>query len=271
MEIQGNEMEDLSHYNPEGSEMRKIQMKMFDMLVILDEICNRHQISYWLAGGTLIGANNYQGFIPWDDDIDVHMLRKDYKKLIRILVKELPDDLKMQTRHTDKGFRYYWAKIRDTKSYICELETSMYSYKYNGIFLDIFPVEPFLSMWLKKKMDVLRIRFEIRKYTKNKLEKCFNYALGLFYPLPFLYTAFVRLVYRFKKTRFYTFGPGITAYDIYPVENIFPMSKICFEGRYFNAPHLVDNYIFNAYGRDCKGLPPVENRLSHISSVTFYE
>ncbi len=262
--------EDLSRYNPEGSDLRRIQMKMLEMLVVLDEICNRYKIPYWLSAGTLIGANKYRGFIPWDDDLDVQVLRKDFNRLMEILEKELPGDLKIQTRKTDRHYRYGWAKIRDTKSYIVEPDTAKYDYKYNGIFLDIFPVEPFLNIWLKQKMDALRIRFEVRKHVESKLEKCFNYSLGMFYPLPFLYTSFVRFVYKFKKTRYYTFGPTITAYDIYPVENIFPLSKIDFEGGLFNAPGQVHKFLFNAYACDCMGVPPEEGRKQHISDVVFY-
>ncbi len=264
------ETEDLSAYNPEGSDLRKIQMKMLDMLVVFDEICNRHAIPYWLSAGTLIGANKYRGFIPWDDDLDVQVLQKDMKRLLKILDEELPEDLKIQTRKTDKGYRYYWAKVRDTNSFIHEPETEKYTYKYNGVFLDIFPVEPFLSIWLKKKMDVLRVRFEIRKHSENFREKCLNYSLGIFYPLSFLYAGFVRLVYIFKKPKHYTFSPGNSCGDIYPVENIFPLSKIAFEGKEFNAPHHVGKFLFNAYACDCMAVPPVEQRKQHISGVIFY-
>ena len=55
-------------YNPEGSELRRLQMRMLDILIVVDEICRRHDIPYWIEGGTLLGAVRHGGFIPWDDD-----------------------------------------------------------------------------------------------------------------------------------------------------------------------------------------------------------
>lgn len=68
-------------YNPDGSNLRKAQLRMFDMLVAFDKICKEHNLRYWLAAGTLIGAARHGGFIPWDDDLDVNMPREDANKL----------------------------------------------------------------------------------------------------------------------------------------------------------------------------------------------
>lgn len=67
-----------------------------------DAICKRHHIRYWLIGGTLIGAARHQGFIPWDDDMDVQMLREDYLKMIEILPRELDETMALQCRQTDE-------------------------------------------------------------------------------------------------------------------------------------------------------------------------
>ncbi len=118
-------MEDLSHYNPEGSVLRKAQMKMLEILDAFIEICDRHNINYWLACGTLLGARRHGGFIPWDDDLDVAILQSDYKKLLSILKEELPQNLKLQAKETDKNYWYYFAKIRDTNSRYYEKGTEI--------------------------------------------------------------------------------------------------------------------------------------------------
>ena len=69
-----------ARFNPPGSALRQAQLKMLDILVEVDRICRRNNISYWLSSGTLIGAARHGGFIPWDDDIDIEMLLPDYKR-----------------------------------------------------------------------------------------------------------------------------------------------------------------------------------------------
>src|SRR3954462_2787350 len=110
-------MEDFSIYNPEGSDLRRTQMRLLEMLDVFVGICNRHNINYWLVCGTLLGAKRHGGFIPWDDDLDVAILQRDHEKLVSILKDELPEDLKLQTKVTDKKYWYYFPRIRDMKSH----------------------------------------------------------------------------------------------------------------------------------------------------------
>jgi lipopolysaccharide cholinephosphotransferase len=129
-------MEDLSLYNPEGSVLRKAQMRMLEMLDAFVEICDRHHITYWIACGTLLGARRHQGFIPWDDDLDVYVMQKDYKKLSSVLQKELPERFKLQARETDKQYWFFHSKLRDTKSLLYD----KMRFVDKGIFVDLFPI-----------------------------------------------------------------------------------------------------------------------------------
>ena len=85
--------------------MRRTQLRLLEILDVFDGICRKHGIDYWLDWGSLLGARRHGGFIPWDDDLDVSLLRKDYKRLLAALEAELPEDLKLQTRKTDNK---YW-------------------------------------------------------------------------------------------------------------------------------------------------------------------
>ena len=71
-------------FNPDNSVLRKHQLRMLDMLIYFDNFCRKHNLKYWLSSGTLIGAVRHQGFIPWDDDVDVEMLRRLFKN-VRII------------------------------------------------------------------------------------------------------------------------------------------------------------------------------------------
>lgn len=94
-------------FNPDGSLLRRQQLRMLELLEVIDVICRKHQIPYWLSSGTLIGAARHKGFIPWDDDLDIEMLRSDYLRLLKVLPQELPDNLALQTNETDPNYIYY--------------------------------------------------------------------------------------------------------------------------------------------------------------------
>ncbi len=133
-------MEKISNYNTDGTMLRKQQERMFEMLCVIDDICVKNEINYWLSGGTLLGAVRHGGFIPWDDDLDIQLMKDDYNKLLGLLKTELPEQYQLQTSKTDRNYFARYAKVRDVNSL---LEDSDYTlgYKYKGIFIDIFSVE----------------------------------------------------------------------------------------------------------------------------------
>ena len=134
-----SEQELKQKYNPEGSILRRHQMRMLEMLETIDAICKKHHIPYWLSSGTLLGAARHKGFIPWDDDLDIELLRKDYLKLMEILPQELPDNLVLQNNETDPNYIFIFAKVRDRNSYMEEYGSYDRIFKERGIYIDIFP------------------------------------------------------------------------------------------------------------------------------------
>ncbi len=123
-------------------ETKRLWGVMLDMVVQIDRICNKHGITYFLCGGSLLGAIRHKGFIPWDDDFDVMMKRNDYNRFCEVAPKELDFPFFFQTEKTDPGYLIRHGKIRNS------LTTGMFKshkgkgFGFNqGVFVDVFPLD----------------------------------------------------------------------------------------------------------------------------------
>lgn len=263
--------EDLKRYNPEGSELRNIQLKMLDILVIVTDICDKHNLPYWISGGTLLGAKRHGGFIPWDDDIDIELMRKDYKKLLKILPNELPEDLYLQTPK-EKSYRLRFSKVRDRNSTIYSEEEDMASYQHKGLYIDIFS-EEFSYLWLKNFVDFFYGR-AFRRYKRGRAFESFQYfyeyviSLGLL-PIGHALKWIARGICAITRPKHVLHSYGIGNTTNHHASYMFPTSKIAFEGREFSAPKDVDQYLKNQYG-DYMSIPKEEDRPSHFLKVKFH-
>ena len=106
-------------------QLRRCQLKQLGMLQEIDRICRKHNIGYWLDGGTLLGAVRHGGFIPWDDDIDIAMREEDLQRFVEVAPQELPDTLFLQSRETEPGYPSPVAKVRDKNSFYVEPSDDM--------------------------------------------------------------------------------------------------------------------------------------------------
>ncbi|OLY90851.1 LicD family protein [Cnuella takakiae] len=120
--------------------LRQCQLVMLRMLKVFDHLCTRHNIEYFLIGGTLLGAIRHKGFIPWDDDLDVGMTREAYEKFLRLAVAELPNDIFFQNTQTDKYYKHgvnVDARLRDKFSSYRHLTRPSEPW-HQGLQVDIF-------------------------------------------------------------------------------------------------------------------------------------
>lgn len=120
--------------------LRRLQDVELEMLSEIDAICKRHDIKYFLAGGSLLGAVRHGGFIPWDDDLDIGMLREDFEKFHKVVQAELPDFLsyespRLKTADPEKA-QYHFSKVRLKGTYFATKYSNRHACK-NGVFVDI--------------------------------------------------------------------------------------------------------------------------------------
>lgn len=262
--------EDLNGYNSVGSDLRKLQMKMLDILVQVTCIAEKHDIPYWLSGGTLLGAARHGGFIPWDDDIDIELLLPDYKKLLKYLRKELPGDLYLQTP-AEKGYRLLFSKVRDKKSIVYEEDDELDRFEEKGIYIDIFPEERSYR-WLKTIVDSVYGR-SYRRLKRGRAFSSFLYFYEycvslLLYPVGFLLVWIARGICSILRPDNILHSYGIGNSTNHNASYMFPTGKIMFEGKMFSAPGNVDAYLTKQYG-NYMAIPPEEKRAVHFLKVTY--
>lgn len=259
--------EDLSKYNPEGSDLRRAQLRMLEILKVVDRICRKHGIAYYLEGGSMLGAIRHKGFIPWDDDLDISIMKEDFPRLRKALLEELPDDLIYQDNKTDHNFPFLFAKVRDKHSFI--EEPDLFRLKEQGIYIDIFPNEKVPCMWWKRKLDYPYghcIR-AIHNYTDLK-DKILSYIV---FPFAWTLVQLTRLVNLFIPSDkiAYVYGCQI-AYNNYSRKDVFPLTEVPFEDMKAPVPRNYETVLTALYG-DYMQLPPEEKRRVHGTKIEFYD
>lgn len=262
--------ENFSEYNKEGSILRMAQKKMLEILIVVDEICKKNNIPYWIDYGTLLGAVRHGGFIPWDDDLDITILKKDYKRFAKIVQKELPPSLVLQDWKNEKKLFVKMGKIRDLNTYYDDGIAERGGMKYQGIFIDVFPVDFIPSYSIKKKIDFLYGKSfrRLRRKGDNKL----NYILSfLILPIAMFLELISKTIVLFsKKTLLSNIYGGLNLPVYHHVNDIFPLKEIEFEGVLFQAPNNHHEFLKSIYG-DYMKIPKKENRKIHAREIDFID
>ncbi len=150
-----------NEYTPE--ELSQLHKELYEILAEIIRVCKKHDISYFIQGGTAIGAFFENAILPWDDDIDIGMTRKNYEKFIKIAPNELDSNYFLQSPHTDVHTPYYFTKVRKMNTLFVEKDFAHIK-AHQGIFIDVFPFD--------KVPDSNTIQ-KIQRVISNFLNCCF--------------------------------------------------------------------------------------------------
>lgn len=252
------------------TQLRACQLKQLSILEVIDGICKRHQIDYWLDGGTLLGAVRHGGFIPWDDDIDIGMTLEGLEKFIQVAPAELPEHLFLQTPETDPTSKEPITKIRDLNSLYIEGGDRFNVDYQKGLYVDIFPFIPYPSMprkWIK--------------FICKNISKCYSILSAQHYyswraAAEFVYFGLKYLTCRtlwavlcpfFSKKEYLSNILINNGYGImHRQDSVFPLSTITFEGKTFRAPASPDKYLSDLY-RNYMTIPPKDKQVVHATYI----
>lgn len=145
-----------------SSEMKRVWAVLLDLLNEFQKVCNKHHLQWWADAGTILGAARHKGIIPWDDDIDVMLMREDYNRFCEIGPNEFNHPYFFQTEETDKGSIRGHVQLRNCETTGILLSDLNAKYSFNqGIFLDVFPIDTIPdddNLFQKQVNDVLEYR-----------------------------------------------------------------------------------------------------------------
>lgn len=266
--------------------LKDVQKEELEILVEFDRICKKNNLKYQLFAGTLLGSIRHKGFIPWDDDIDVCMLREDYDKFLKVCNNDLKSSKYfLQTYNTDKNYNRQFAKIRKNNTLFIE-KSFIDSKIHQGFYIDIFALDSVspntlmgklhrYALYILSRIHLLRVkRFCLE--LKNPIKRF--YALSLHYILKAIpkiwtdrLTTNISTVFNNSNKKYVSHlqnGVTKTRYLKYMMEKekFYETIDGEFEGLKFPIPKNYDSILSKLFGK-YQELPPIDQQQPHHGIV----
>ncbi len=258
-----------------------LQQLELSVLIRVDNICKKHNITYWLGYGTLLGCIRHKGFIPWDDDIDICMPRADFERFRLICATELPIGFFYQSHLTDPDYYHLHDKIRINNTLF--LESFMYGVNINhGIYFDIFPIDYMADGLISGNLQYYRSRI-LRAiiYSKflnpearvGKKRIAVIVLRSLFKPFSTdkMWKKAERIASKYSNTPQKRIGCFMSPYgknDFFPTTLLSDFIEKQFEGYSFQIPKEYDKVLSGVYG-DYMALPPIDKQRTRHDLLKF--
>ena len=274
-------------------ELRRLQLAELKILKEVAALCDRNNLTWFLEGGSALGAVRHGGFIPWDDDIDAGMPRADYDKFLEIAREGLPDWLRLDNPENKTSMACTFSKVCWVGTVFETEETKAAGYD-QGIFIDIFPYDK-VSSNRKTRRKQLRIASEAVRlkylYFSPRVSVPHDGLLGsaekLFCALAHMllkrFSSAKAINMKFQKSVFmvsntdapFCDGDLVTTLSfpyINPLkfEDLVPCKMVEFEGNAFPVPRDVNRYLSNLYGDDWSVIPPKEKQKNHAPTTLAF-
>ena len=257
--------------------LNRLHHELLNILKAFDQACKKANLTYFIEGGTALGARRHEGFIPWDDDVDVCMPADDYQRMLQILPQYLPEGYTLHTWKNTPNYSRLWATIwRDNTRF--QDNVAVEADMNQGIFLDIFCLvrldrDPGIAARQRRRL-IFWQRMAYLKYITHP-HNVPNRALEAACVAAHEVVRFVPMTYIVKmfERACHTNSPGdltvdatYADYEPIPAQDLLPPKPVQFEDIQVMGPRNIEAYLTATYG-DWKELPPADKRYTHAPEV----
>lgn len=259
-------------------ERKQIQIEILDAI---NTFCQETGIRYSLACGTMLGAVRHKGYIPWDDDIDIYMLREDFEKLDNLFPDVYLDRFQMASLNRTKNWRNCFAKVYDNRTLVKEKKNKQ---KNIGINIDIFPVDEVpdddeaWKLFNRKRLSMInRLRLSCIRFSRS--HKWYNNVALVLIKLFFRHshkralaiTKFIQQHNGKGYSRVFECCQGLLAKNPFPKNLFNNLTEVEFEGKRYSGFADYHTYLSLLFGNDYMTPPPQEKRLSYHTNIAYWK